>query len=88
MEKLPALCPACFGKKADCQKCQGLGEITVTIPDGDLYTLECQVCGHQNGGRIMNDDLPFPENGPDIGCIKCDAPKESCRYVKVGELGE
>lgn len=82
---MQAMCPRCGGK--GCAECDD-GKIEVTIPRGDLYTLECGDCGYQNGGRIVNEDLPL--RPPDIGCVECGAPKERCRYVKVAgaeELG-
>lgn len=80
---MKALCPKCLGK--GCAECED-GKIEVTFPEGDLYTLKCMACGYENGGRIVNADLPLQP--PDIGCVSCKAPKERCRYVKVADAEE
>lgn len=80
-EELTAMHPACGGK--GCEDCAGTGTVPVSIPEGDLYTLKCKKCGFENGGRIVNAELPLPANGPDIGCVECGAPKEDCFYLKI-----
>lgn len=82
---MKALCPKCGGK--GCAGCER-GQIEVRMAEGDLHTLKCKDCGYENGGRIVNEDLPL--RPPEIGCIRCKAPKERCHYVKVAgteELG-
>lgn len=69
--------------KAKCPHCRGTGEIDATIARGDLYTKRCGVCGHENGGRVANDDIPLTP--PDTGCIKCGASKQSCYYRLVAK---
>lgn len=78
---MKALHPDCSGR--GCPKCRE-GFVEVTIPDGELYTLKCKDCGYENGGRIVNEDLPL--KAPEIGCVKCNAPKTRVEYVKVGEV--
>lgn len=81
VKRWTAMCPRCRGE--GCDVCLH-GQIEVTIPKGDLYTLKCRVCGYENGGRIVNPDLPPLPEVPDIGCVECDAPPEQCYYKKVG----
>ena len=71
--------------KAKCPHCNGTGEVDVSVAEGDLYTLECMECGHYNGGRISGPGLPPIPAVPDIGCVKCGAAKELCRYKLLSE---
>lgn len=74
-----AMCAYC--RSEGCAKCKGQGYFEVKIPEGDLYTLKCSICGFENGGRIVSEE--FPLKAPDIDCVRCGASKEDCAYVKV-----
>lgn len=76
-----AVCPRCRGE--GCEQCDA-GRVHIQMASGDLYTLKCQVCGFENGGRIVNEDLPLTD--PEIGCLECCAPPEQQKYVKVGRV--
>lgn len=90
---MKAMCPSCRGTGAHphtdggdrCFECRGHGFIEATLAEGDLYTLKCKVCGFENGGRIVNAELPLPKDGPDIGCVSCGVEKDQVHYVKVSK---
>lgn len=78
---MKALHIECGGK--GCGICNA-GFKPVTIPEGDWYTLKCKLCGFENGGRIVNEELPL--TAPDIGCVMCRADKTHVEYVKLALL--
>lgn len=75
---MKALHITCGGE--GCSECRD-GFIEVTIAEGDLYTLKCTLCGFENGGRIVNEELSL--TAPDIGCVLCRADKTQVEYVKI-----
>lgn len=83
--EMKAMCRYCAkappASGVPCKKCGGSGFFAVTIPEGDLYTLKCRDCGFENGGRIVNEDLPL--RPPDIGCFGCGVGKDRVYYMKV-----
>jgi hypothetical protein len=58
--------------------------VEATLAEGTLYTLKCKECGFENGGRLVNETLPLPKDGPNIGCLACDADKSRVHYVRSG----
>ncbi len=77
--KALALHPECDGK--GCTGCNN-GFVEVTLPEHSIYTLKCNVCGLENGGRITGPDLPPIPDVPTIGCVSCGASSEKCEYVR------
>ena len=73
---MDAKCPVCFGEKEECEKCDGTGNVTITIAKGKLYTIACmdKECGMTNGGRIVGPKIPPLPPTPDIPCLDCRGP--------------
>ena len=67
---MDALCPHCFGK--GCEKCVD-GKIAVSFAKGNVFTRQCTNlnCGFENGGRIVDGEIPEEPSGD---CVMCNSP--------------
>ena len=79
---LKAKCPEC---ETGCDACKD-GYTDVSFASGEFYTLKCtsSECGFENGGRIVNDDLP--PLSVSLGPMTCVICKEPATWFYLGEV--